>query len=206
MDDPLVKEEEIKATVEAAVLKKMRVTGILDKSPEVVKRLDATLTPGEDSLVVPVKLDKIGNPTSRSKGFLSAEQITLLRDYARDRMCRSAASILSGEIAPHPAKHSDQENACTWCSFGDVCHFDPHAKGMEYAMRESRDDAECWKIIRGAAEQGTEMEPSGEAPQSAEKEIPREAEQSEEASPETEVPLQKQESTDVTAAGTQMGD
>lgn len=168
MQDPLIKEEEIRTTAEDAVLKKMRVTGFMDRDPEVVRRLDATLTPGDSSLVVPVKLDSKGNPTNpapQSKGLLNAEQIALLRGYVRDRMRRSAAAILSGEIAPHPARRSDQSIACGMCSFGDVCHFDPHEKGMEYALRESRGDAECWRIIRGEAEGtsgGGEAEAVGE--------------------------------------------
>lgn len=62
-------------------------------------------------------------------------------------MRQIASSILGGEIQPSPSRRSGK-TACTFCSYGDICHFNAREKGMEYNEREKRDEALRWSVIR----------------------------------------------------------
>ncbi len=134
---------------EDAVIKQMRVKGLVNGSMDVVDRLDRTLDSAAGaSLVVPVTKNKKSGGLRDSASIVTQEQIDLLRRYSRDKMRRISESILSGQIAPNPSRKDTASTACTWCPYKDVCRFDPHDKKMAYRERMKLTDAEKWELIR----------------------------------------------------------
>ena len=148
MQDPILKSDSAGEDPESAMLRETRVRGLLNADPEVLQRLDRTLTPGSSSLVIPARLNNDGSLRSNSNA-LTTQQIDELRAYSRVRMRQIASSILEGEIRPVPSRGSGS-TACDYCSYGDVCHFNARERGMAYNERIKRDDAQRWSAIRDA--------------------------------------------------------
>ena len=148
MQNPVLSSDKAGDDPEIAMLKEMKVSGLLNESPDVVRRLDKTLSSGSgSSLVIPATINNDGSLRANSSS-VTADQIEDLRAYSREKIRRISASILSGEIRPHPSRYSDNETACRYCGYSDVCHFSELEKGMEYNVRTKRGDQERWSAIR----------------------------------------------------------
>ena len=154
MQDPIVKNDKVRDDPENAMLLETRVEGLLNADPDVIQRMDRTLSPGTKSLVIPADINNDGR-LKKNNNALSAEQIEELRKYSRVKMRQIAESILDGEIQPSPSRRSGK-SACTLCGFGDICHFNASERGMEFNEREKREDAQRWSAIRDA------IRPAGE--------------------------------------------
>ena len=125
----------------------MRVKGLVNGRADVVERLDRGLSEPGPSLVIPVIRNKNPGELRASDNVITDRQFELLREYAKDRMRRAAASILSGQTAPNPSRMDTNTTSCTFCPYHDVCGFDPHGKGMRYRERAKRSSKENWEII-----------------------------------------------------------
>ena len=113
-----------------------------------IQRLDKTLGPKVKSLVIPAEMNNDGS-LSKNNNALAGNQIDELRKYSRVKMRQLAASILDGEIRPAPSRRSGK-TACTFCDYGDICHFNARERGMEFNEREKREEAQKWSVIRNA--------------------------------------------------------
>ena len=150
MENPVLTADNVKGDTEAAMLKEMRLTGLVNESQDVLERLDrALMVPGATSSVVPVGLKQDGKATKHSS-VLPEDKIEDLRLYSRQKMQQIAASIMRGDIRPFPSSDSTGRAVCPWCSYGDLCRFSETQKGMEYNIRKSRTEAEQWEIITQA--------------------------------------------------------
>lgn len=148
MQDPILKSESAGDDPETAMLLETRVAGLMNADPDVLVRMDRTLGPGGKSLVIPAEMKQDGN-LKKNDNAITGEQIDELRKYSGVKMRQIASSILGGEIQPSPSRRSGK-TACTFCSYGDICHFNAREKGMEYNEREKRDEALRWSVIRDA--------------------------------------------------------
>lgn len=141
--------------LEDAILKQMRVKGLVNGSTDVVDRLDRTLQGAAGaSLVIPITKNKTPGSYRASESIVTQDQLDLLRRYSRDRMRRISESILEGRIAPNPSRVNDRNNACTFCPYKDVCRFDPHSKNMSYRDRQDLTGQEKWDLIKQTVDPG----------------------------------------------------
>ena len=145
-----------KEEAEDAVVRSMRVKGLVNGRKDVLERLDTSPWEAGASLVIPVTRNSNPGDVRSSAGVVTDRQFNLLRSYSRDRMQRSAASILSGQIVPNPAMLDSNSTACTWCPYRDVCGFDPRRKGTGYREKAKRSAAESWEIIEQTVQEGVE--------------------------------------------------
>ena len=148
MQDPILKSDKAGDDPENAMLRETRVEGLLNADPDVIQRLDKTLGPKVKSLVIPAEMNNDGS-LKKNNNALAGEQIDELRKYSRVKMRQIAASILDGEIRPAPSRRSGK-TACTFCDYGDICHFNARERGMEFNEREKREEAQRWSVIRNA--------------------------------------------------------
>ena len=146
--DPVIDRKDSAGGTEEGIVSSMKVSGLLNSDPEVIRRLDGTLYPGGQSPVIPLKLKNDGLPDSRSRSAVSAERLDLLRGYVREKMRREAGKMMDGSIRPNPVRRGTRK-ACDWCPYGDVCRFDQRAEGMQYREGSKHGQDEQWEIIRG---------------------------------------------------------
>ena len=62
------------------------------------------------------------------------QEFELLLSYVEHILKDTGNRILAGEIAvrPYRLKNKQEENACTYCRFKDVCGFDTNLPGCSY--------------------------------------------------------------------------
>lgn len=108
---------------------------------------DKPLKPGTQSSVIRVKTTKDGIPDSRSK-LMTEERFDELGRYLELSMNRMGCEIMDGaaDIAP---SHYDNEKACTYCRYGNVCGFDTRLGYRYRELRKYKSEDELWEKING---------------------------------------------------------
>lgn len=146
--DPLVEGREgiTEEEIESEIRRQLRVSGILNSDPEVLKGLDQS---GEEkSDVIPVEYKKDGSLSSRST-VLEQEKIEQLQGYAEKKVRELGKEIADGNVAISPASFKKKES-CTFCKYKDICSFDPRIPGYEKRMLKDLDAEEVWEKLREA--------------------------------------------------------
>ena len=157
ISDPMVDGEEgiSEEEIEKMIRRKLRVSGIINSEPAVLKGLDKTHE--EKSDVIPVEYKKDGSLGSRST-VMKQEQIETLQAYAMKKVESLGQEIAEGNIAIQPTVFKDRDS-CTFCQFKEVCSFDSRLQGYEKKQLKDLEEEEVWKEIRSVVESGTEDEP-----------------------------------------------
>ncbi len=126
-----------------AMMKKLRPKGLVNDSKEVLALLDHSMS--GTSTVVPVSVNKDGGLSKTSHVF-SREQYDEMVQNMRTLICDVAEHILEGEVVANPVELDSQKTACTYCSYKDVCGFDPKTPGYRYRSILDADDDEEGEI------------------------------------------------------------
>lgn len=134
IDDPIVDKT---PDVEQAILKELRMTGLVNDDMQVTKYLDTSFM-GEDgkingsvkSTVIPVETNKEGYPTKRS-AIASSKQFKEMTEYVNHKIVEIGQEILNGQAEVNPYKLGDR-TACDYCSFQGICGFDVKLPGNRY--------------------------------------------------------------------------
>jgi len=157
VDDPMISgtadmtEEEI----EKAILKKLKMNGLILKDAKVVKSMDKEIE--GYSLIIPARMNK-GDVLGSTPSVVSLEQFNILREYVRDTMVRICEDMLNGNIEIRPIKNK-KHTACSYCSFASVCQFDPSMKDNKYRYVNKKKEDEVWNLmgaVVGKSEEGSE--------------------------------------------------
>jgi ATP-dependent helicase/nuclease subunit B len=92
---------------------------------QVVDNLDRTLSPGEKSLVFPLKLKKDGllDANSLNYSYLDSEW-EVLKKFNRQKFIAAGEKIISGEQNFNPVKEKSNQVACQYCPYKSICKFD----------------------------------------------------------------------------------
>ncbi len=132
--------------VNEKLVERLRTTGVINDSEEVVFRLDTQLDQKSD--VIPVEKKKDGSFSARSS-IMSSEELRVVSSYVNKKVKEIGREILDGRIDVSPYTMGTRE-ACTFCSYKKVCGFDPMIKG--YAKRELSDIGkdEVMQVIKEA--------------------------------------------------------
>ena len=146
VSDPMVdgKEGMSEEEIEDMIRRQLRVSGIINQSPEVLAGLDQSHEAKSD--VIPVEYKKDGSLSSRST-VMSEEKIELLQKYARQKIESLGQEIAGGNIAMNPKVYKDRD-ACTFCQYKSVCNFDSRTPGHEKETLKDLEPEEIWKEIR----------------------------------------------------------
>lgn len=123
---------------EEAILKELRMKGVVNKDPQVLEAMDHGLS--GKSKVIPVGIKKDGTPDATSK-VLSAEEFQLMEDYVRLWIRRSGEEIQKGKIDCVPYRMG-QKDGCMYCEYHGICGFDAKTEGYEYRNFQEKKDRE----------------------------------------------------------------
>ena len=108
-----------------------KLQGFLIDDAEVLKHMDNTVSfENSESHLIPLKIktnkEMIKTNTfeiskARQKNYLSENEFADLKLYNQE-ICKTAIQeILSGYVAPSPAKFSADDSPCKWCELNGVC-------------------------------------------------------------------------------------
>ena len=118
LDNPWLEEELEEEDLKNAMLKELSLQGWMLKDINVYKLFD-----NEESSVnfLPATLNKDGD-FSKNSNVLDQEEFQLLLKYLERIISNITEQIRDGEILISP-NNNGKENACTFCTFQEICQF-----------------------------------------------------------------------------------
>ena len=131
MKDPIVGKELDEEKLEEAILKELRLDGIIRQEDAVIQRLDADFS--GNSLVIPAGKTKSGY--SKASKMLLPEEFDAVLAYAEKRRTDLQGAMYRGKAEALPYEMGTQ-NGCTYCPYRDICGFDEQIEGYEYRKLE----------------------------------------------------------------------
>ncbi|MEA4902093.1 helicase-exonuclease AddAB subunit AddB [Desulfitobacterium sp.] len=130
--------------VEAKRITAVKVKGFLLADRQVLEAMDKTLSTGQSDLLG-IKLTKTME-FRKNANILTQDQFSLLREHLHAYLRKSGEEIMSGNIAISPYRQG-KENACQYCEFKPVCHFDSYLPENQYRDLPVLKDLEVWNFI-----------------------------------------------------------
>ena len=154
IDDPTVDEETEKsdAEIQAAIAKKLCMTGVVNSERGIAQKLDKNVATGSD--VIPVSINKNGSFSSTSS-VLAEEDLKVLSQFVTRKMVEIGKSILNGNIALNPYGKG-KKTACDYCAYKNVCGFETSMPGCEMRSLPTMKKDEAMEKIKEAIEERRE--------------------------------------------------
>lgn len=145
--DPVVEkdadEEEDQESIDARILRKLRMNGLINSELEAIHHLDNTIV--KESDIIPVVLKDHAVQEGKSS-VANQARFEKLRRYVHEKVRLAGREILDGEIGVEPYK-SGTRTACDYCPYHAVCGFDKKTSGYEYRKLKNRKTEEIWEEI-----------------------------------------------------------
>ena len=129
--------------IDAEILKKLRMNGLVNSELDVVRHLDRTIE--KESDVIPVVL-KDGEVQAGRSSVANRERFARLSQFVHRKLKEAGQKILDGEIGVAPYKNG-QRTACDYCPYHAVCGFDRKTSGYEFNRWKNRKTEEIWEEI-----------------------------------------------------------
>lgn len=129
--------------IDAEILKKLRMNGLVNSELDVVRHLDRTIE--KESDVIPVVL-KDGEVQAGRSSVANRERFARLSQFVHRKLKEAGQEILDGEIGVVPYKNG-QRTACDYCPYHAVCGFDRKTSGYEFNRWKNRKTEEIWEEI-----------------------------------------------------------
>ena len=113
--------------LESAILKELRMDGLVNAEEAVIQRLDDCFTGSSD--VIPVARTKTG--LAKHSKTLSTEEFSEVLTYAEEKRCELKQKMNAGNVDAFPYEMG-QQTGCDYCEYRDICGFDEAIPGYEY--------------------------------------------------------------------------
>ncbi len=145
IDDPMVEtaQEISSEELNDKIVSQLRMNGVVNANPEIVDKLDAFM--GDKSDVIPVARKKNGEFTATS-GIMSVEEIKLVSQYVNKKIREIGREMLDGCISVNPYEKGTSQ-ACTYCSYKNVCGFDGAIPGYEKRKLKEYSAGEIFQMM-----------------------------------------------------------
>lgn len=129
--------------INAAIVSSLRTNGVVNSNVEIVKRLDGEAQKASD--VIPIEFKKDGDLAAKSS-VMSTEDLEEISHYVSRKIKQLGTEILEGNMNLNPYEKGSQQ-ACTYCSFKNVCGFDLNMPGCEYRSLKALNDEDVMAAI-----------------------------------------------------------
>ncbi|RDY23408.1 helicase-exonuclease AddAB subunit AddB [Romboutsia maritimum] len=154
IDDPIVKfdEDQDDEIVREAILKDLRMKGLIIKDAHIIKEMDNSLANGErsSSLIIPANLTKDGGIGKNTSG-VSYDEFEVIRKYVKSTIKDLCEDMVSGNINIEPFKNKNV-TSCDYCSYSSICQFDTTLKDNKYKILNSKSNEQIIKLMKGDVE------------------------------------------------------
>lgn len=136
-------------------IKAVKVKGYLLANRQVLEAMDRDLATG-DSDLLGLKIKKDGE-FKKGSPILTEDQFLLLRKHLHHFLQKTGDEILGGNISIAPYRQG-KDNACQYCSYKPVCHFDPYLPENPYRTLPPLKDPEIWNRLESIAQPDSNSE------------------------------------------------
>ncbi|MFZ7133565.1 MAG: PD-(D/E)XK nuclease family protein [Eubacteriales bacterium] len=144
LDDPLILSENSNLeTIQNEIGKTLRLQGIMLKDPEVYKDIDHDFS---EATILNYKINKNGQFSASSTGLIDEDTVYRLIDHVQSVIRNVGNGIFNGNIMPTPIKTKKFE-ACDYCQYKTICHYDPEFLGSEYNLKKDLDEEVVLKML-----------------------------------------------------------
>jgi len=150
IDDPIIRGSKMvkDEDIEKAIMKKLRMNGLVLADLNVVKEMDKTIS--GDSLFIPVRINK-DESISKMSSVATLEQFNLLSKYVEILLKKEGKQMQEGDISIKPYKNK-QTTSCEYCEFASICQFDTTLKDNKYRIMKEYGSEEIWHLMELACE------------------------------------------------------
>lgn len=140
--DPMIDRQggETPEEINEQLLKKLKLSGLVNEDPEVVKSMDTQI--GKDSTIIPVSYNKDGSP-SRYASVATKERFHKLSGYVNEKIRDLGRRIVSGETGAVPYQRKGK-TACDYCEYLEICGFDTKIPGTHFKRLKEYKTEEIW--------------------------------------------------------------
>jgi len=146
--EPSEAESPDEKAVDDALMKELKMNGIVNRSRAVYSRMDRLV--GTDAPPVIPVVEKEGAPVERRSSVADTRQLEALCRFVREQMRRFGRRIMNGDLAVNPYMHGDK-TGCDYCSFASVCGFDKKTPGYGYRSVDDLEPSDVWEKVSGKA-------------------------------------------------------
>ena len=156
IDDPVLERQEgmTEEDIEAGILRKLRMDGLVNSSLEVIRHLDREIEKESDVIPVAIKDGIIQEAKSQVAGGKRFEALSAFVNRSLQSM---GEEILDGNVAANPYKQGSR-TACDYCPYHSICGFDLKTSGYGFRRFRSKKNEEIWAEIVPEDEAETENE------------------------------------------------
>lgn len=159
IDDPVLDRPESGSAeaVEAGILKKLRMNGLVNSSLDVIKHMDREIE--KESDVIPVAL-KDGLVQEYKSSVAGGDRFKYLSGFVNKSLKVMGEEILDGNTVVNPYKQGNK-TACDYCPYHSICGFDLKTTGFGFRKFKSMKAEAIWEEIEkegGAADGEDEMD------------------------------------------------
>lgn len=123
-------------------MKNIRRSGLLIDDPEVIRAMENK----ENGGYLPVKFRKDGSLSGDS--IASLERLGALSKHIDMLIAQMGRELRSGSISADPYFRGQLDNACVYCDYFDVCHFN-NGEGEKYRYLTKLTTPEAWVKLEG---------------------------------------------------------
>jgi ATP-dependent helicase/nuclease subunit B len=153
IDDPIItaKENMEDESIKEAIMKKLKMKGLVVKDADIVKEMDHDLEENSStSSIIPASIKKDGTLSSKTHGA-TYEEFDILRKYVKSTIKDLCEEMLSGNIMIKPYK-KNKSTSCEYCEYSAICQFDGSIKDNKYRNMNDKKDDEVLELMRKAVE------------------------------------------------------
>lgn len=154
--DPIVTKEEETAKIEAAILKELRMDGLVNADEAILRRLDDSFSGSSD--VIPVSRTKTG--LSKNSKILSKEEFSEVLKYAEEKRSELKSEMNVGKVDPTPYEMG-QQTGCDYCEYRNICGFDENIPGYVYRRLNKLSKEEVLEKIHDEVRDDAERRENG---------------------------------------------
>lgn len=133
-----------------------KMQGLLSADENDLRANDSTVGPEDDqslrSSIVPYEVTAKGALSAKTNAVERADMQTVI-DYSMFSAANTAKKILAGEFDCQPARVGNRIDACKYCDYKSICHFDENTEGFmkkELIDLEKQNNKEIIKLMKEA--------------------------------------------------------
>lgn len=139
-------------------LKLSRMEGLLSSDPEdlAANDLSVGLEPGQTkkSSIVPYGIKADGEPSDRDTNAVEKGAMHTVIDYAMLQAAETAKHIIAGDFEPSPARLGSHIDACRYCNYKSVCHFNENEAGYTVrSFEKAKNNSEVVELMKEKLEE-----------------------------------------------------
>lgn len=144
--------------IDAAMLEKLRVKGILNDDLSVLDALDDEKN--GKSLVIPASFNKDGE-VKQAPNILTEEQIRKLAEHVDSLIEDSVRQILKGKTEVNPYR-KDKKSGCDYCAYRSLCGFDEKIPDCKYHGLKNLSDEIIFQNLSGKVRNNESISEKGQ--------------------------------------------